>query len=69
MVKGAFHSFTHIHEFVESGTGTIMKDTFSYKSPLGILGILVDKLFLERYMREFIVSRAEGLKELAEQEK
>lgn len=67
MVKGAFHSFTHIHEFVESGTGTIMKDTFSYKSPLGILGILVDKLFLERYMREFIVSRAEGLKKIAEE--
>ncbi|WP_392454981.1 cell division protein [Chryseomicrobium aureum] len=67
MVKGAFHSFTHTHEFVESGTGTIMKDTFSYKSPLGIVGILVDKLLLERYMREFIVNRAEGLKKIAEE--
>ncbi|MBM7705750.1 ligand-binding SRPBCC domain-containing protein [Chryseomicrobium aureum] len=67
MVKGAFHSFTHIHEFVESGTGTIMKDTFSYKSPLGVVGIVADKLFLERYMREFIVSRAEGLKKIAEE--
>ncbi|WP_342527671.1 SRPBCC family protein [Chryseomicrobium sp. FSL W7-1435] len=67
MVNGAFHSFTHIHEFVESGTGTIMKDTFSYKSPLGVLGIIADKLFLERYMREFIVNRAEGLKKIAEE--
>ncbi|MFA1642838.1 cell division protein [Chryseomicrobium imtechense] len=67
MVKGAFHSFTHTHEFVESGTGTIMKDTFSYKSPLGVVGIVADKLFLERYMREFIVSRAEGLKKIAEE--
>lgn len=67
MVKGAFYSFTHTHEFVESGTGTIMKDTFSYKSPLGVVGIVADKLFLERYMREFIVSRAEGLKKIAEE--
>lgn len=67
MVKGAFHSFTHTHEFVESGTGTIMKDIFSYKSPLGVVGIIADKLFLERYMREFIVSRAEGLKIISEE--
>jgi len=66
MVKGAFHSFTHTHEFIESGTGTIMKDTFSYKSPFGILGIIVDKLFLEKYMRDFIVNRAKELKRIAE---
>ena len=66
MVKGAFHSFTHTHEFIESGTGTIMKDTFSYKSPFGILGIIVDKLFLEKYMRNFIVNRAKELKRIAE---
>jgi len=66
MVKGAFHSFTHTHEFRESGSGTIMKDTFSYKSPLGILGIIADKLFLKKYMRYFIVHRAKELKRIAE---
>ena len=66
MVKGAFHSFTHTHEFIESDTGTIMKDTFSYKSPLGILGIFADHLFLEKYMRHFIVNRAKELKRIAE---
>ena len=68
MVKGAFHSFSHIHEFIESGTGTIMKDTFSYKSPFGVLGKIADKLFLENYMRNFIVNRAKELKRIAEQE-
>lgn len=68
MVKGAFHSFTHTHEFIESGTGTIMKDTFSYKSPLGILGVIADKLFLVKYMRNFIVNRAKELKRIAEKE-
>ncbi|MHA7138137.1 SRPBCC family protein [Rossellomorea arthrocnemi] len=66
MVKGAFHSFTHVHEFIENGTGTIMKDTFSYKSPFGILGVLADKIFLEKYMKNFIISRAKELKRIAE---
>ena len=67
MVKGAFHSFTHTHDFIESGTGTVMKDTFSYKSPFGVLGVLADRLFLEKYMRDFIVTRAKELKRIAEE--
>jgi len=66
MVKGAFHSFKHTHEFIESGTGTAMKDEFAYISPLGILGKLADRLFLEKYMQAFIVNRALALKEIAE---
>ncbi|WLR42518.1 SRPBCC family protein [Bacillus carboniphilus] len=66
MVKGAFHSFTHTHEFIVSGTGTTMKDTFSYKSPFGILGAIADRLFLEKYMRNFIINRAKELKRIAE---
>ncbi|UFJ40934.1 SRPBCC family protein [Brevibacillus humidisoli] len=66
MVKGAFHSFRHTHEFIESGTGTIMKDTFCYKSPFSIFGIIADKLFLEKYMRHFIENRAKELKRIAE---
>lgn len=66
MIKGAFHSFTHTHEFIESGSGTIMKDTFSYKSPLGFLGKLADLLFLERYMKNLLADRAKKLKKIAE---
>lgn len=66
MVKGAFHSFTHIHEFIESGNGTIMRDKFVYRAPLGLLGKTADKLFLEKYMRLFIVNRALELKRIAE---
>ena len=66
MVKGAFHSFTHTHEFIENGSGTIMKDIFEYKSPFGIIGKLADQLFLEKYMRNFLVSRANELKKIAE---
>ncbi|MDN7240972.1 SRPBCC family protein [Planococcus sp. N028] len=69
MVKGAFHSFTHTHEFIEKENGTIMIDRFVYRSPLGLLGKIADKLFLEKYMRQFIVNRAIELKKIAEHKK
>jgi hypothetical protein len=43
-----------------------MVDTFRYSSPLGILGVLADKLFLERYMTGLLKVRAEFLKQAAE---
>ena len=66
MVKGAFHSFVHTHEFIEQGTGTLMKDRFVYRSPLGILGKIADRLFLENYMQRFIANRSIALKGIAE---
>lgn len=66
MVKGAFHSFIHTHEFKEVKDGTVMLDLFEYKSPLGYIGVIADLLFLEKYMKSFIATRAEALKEIAE---
>ena len=66
MVRGAFRSFVHTHEFVPTERGTLMIDTFDYCSPFGPLGTLVDKLFLERYMRALLSKRAQYLKEAAE---
>jgi hypothetical protein len=43
-----------------------MVDTFRYASPLGPLGVLADKLFLERYMRRLLTDRAAYLKRAAE---
>lgn len=43
-----------------------MRDRFEYRSPLGILGKIADKLFLEKYMTRFIVERSIELKRIAE---
>ncbi len=43
-----------------------MIDTFEYKPPFGPIGIIADKLFLEKYMTNFIISRAKELKRIAE---
>ena len=69
MVKGAFKSFKHTHEFFEVKTNkTVMLDTFEYKSPLGILGHIADYLFLEKYMKKFLEKRGKELKKLVESE-
>ena len=66
MVSGAFKRMVHDHEFAERPTGTLMRDRFEFTSPLGILGRIADWLFLESYMRRFLVRRNEVLKQLAE---
>ena len=66
MVRGAFRSFTHVHEFRSMGGGTLMTDRFDYVSPLGWLGRVADRLFLERYMWRFLTERAAHLKAAAE---
>lgn len=43
-----------------------MRDTLTWRSPLGILGIVADKLFVEGHMRKFMVKKQSELKEYAE---
>src|SRR5215471_8843109 len=50
MVRGAFHALEHVHEFVSQPPGTLMIDDFSFRAPLGVLGSLVERLFLTGYM-------------------
>jgi len=66
MVSGAFKSMHHRHEFVSKGDSTEMIDNFKFSAPLGILGRIAETLFLETYMRRFLVSRAHILKRIAE---
>jgi len=66
MVRGAFASLRHVHEFVPRDGGTTMIDTFTFASPLGPIGAIVDRVFLTGYMRRFLTSRASELKRMAE---
>jgi len=66
MVAGAFKSMKHDHEFLEHPTGTQMKDRFEFQSPIGILGKIVDQLFLRAYLERFLVHRNVILRKLAE---
>jgi|SRR5690606_711807 len=66
MEKGAFKSLRHEHHFVATGEGTIMKDSFDFESPLGILGKLANTLVLKSYMTNFLKNRNKVIKEFAE---
>jgi ligand-binding SRPBCC domain-containing protein len=69
MVSGAFSEFKHEHHFADLNGGTLMTDFFDYKSPLGILGIIADKIFLEKYMTDLLTERNRIVKEFAESDK
>ena len=66
MTEGNFKTFKHIHEFTENNGVTLMRDTLIWTSPLGILGTIVDKLLLERHLRNLVSTRNARLKEIAE---
>ncbi|AOS46155.1 hypothetical protein Verru16b_03252 [Lacunisphaera limnophila] len=66
MVAGAFRRFDHDHLFATVPGGTRMSDVFDYTAPLGRLGRLADRLFLQRYMTRLLAARNQTLKQLAE---
>jgi hypothetical protein len=43
-----------------------MIDTFTFRSRLGPIGAIVDRVFLTGYMRRFLILRARELKRMAE---
>ncbi|UAY51623.1 SRPBCC family protein [Ferruginibacter albus] len=66
MIKGAFSSMNHVHQFEKLDGKTKMTDTFEFKAPLGILGKLAEIIFLKNYMTRFLLIRNEELKSIAE---
>lgn len=66
MVSGAFKSFKHEHIFETQNGQTLMVDKFHFQSPLGLLGKLVNVLFLKQYMTSLLKTRNERLKTEAE---
>jgi ligand-binding SRPBCC domain-containing protein len=56
----------HTHEFDAQPHGTLMRDILEWKAPLGFLGRLADRLFLEDHMRTFLTRKQASLKKLAE---
>ncbi len=66
MVSGAFKSFRHEHLFFAVNDQTVMKDIFTFKSPLGWLGRFVNYLFLGRYMQNLLEKRNLVIKKSAE---
>jgi ligand-binding SRPBCC domain-containing protein len=65
-IRGAFATLRHVHEFSSIHGATLMRDTITWKSPLGPAGRLADLLFLRRHLTSFLRRKQALLKELAE---
>ena len=66
MEEGRFKSFKHEHFFQTEKNYTVMIDRLDYETPYGFLGIIFDKIILKKYLTNFIKTRNEILKNLAE---
>jgi ligand-binding SRPBCC domain-containing protein len=62
MQRGAFRSFVHDHYFVAENGGTKMTDVLVFSAPVGILGLLAEKLFLRRYLERLLRTRNEAIR-------
>ncbi len=67
MIKGDFKKMIHQHHFSQKENDiTEMTDDFYFESPYGIIGQLVNKLFLTSYMRNLLITRNRIIKQYAE---
>ena len=57
MTQGHFTYFVHQHSFKQEGTEVIMYDKLQYKVPYGLLGKVLDSLFIKRHLRNFLTER------------
>lgn len=56
-VAGPFRRLRHEHRFSAHGDGCLMTDDIVFDAPFGFVGRISERLVLEHYMRELIVSR------------
>jgi ligand-binding SRPBCC domain-containing protein len=56
-VRGPFKAFRHVHEFEATASGSVMTDRVEFTAPFGLLGRIVEKLVLHRYLERLIVER------------
>jgi ligand-binding SRPBCC domain-containing protein len=68
MTAGVFKSFEHDHRFHEQNGDTLMQDELRFSAPLGILGTIVERLVLRRYLTRFLCERNQFVKQVAESE-
>lgn len=60
-LSGPFRRWWHEHRFEPTPGGTLMTDVVEFDSPAGPVGVLVDRLFLTRYMTKLLTMRNEWL--------
>lgn len=66
MLQGDFKKMKHEHYFKQVDDGTLMIDRFYFSSPFGVLGKLVNAIFLRNYMTQLLRRRNKEIRKIAE---
>ena len=67
MVKGHFKTFEHRHTFNKiSESSTMMTDIIEYQLPFHVFGVIIDKIFLKKYLTKILTKRTLDLKKITE---
>lgn len=69
MMLGDFKSLRHEHHFKQIDNGTLMIDLFSFETPYGVIGKLVNGVYLSGYLQQLLSGRNQLIKEYAESNK
>ena len=62
MQRGMFSYMKHTHSFSKWKEGTLMTDSFTFGAPLGLLGRLIEFVFLKKYMQNLLSERNRVIK-------
>jgi ligand-binding SRPBCC domain-containing protein len=60
-LKGPYKVWEHTHTFLVQENGVLMKDEVNYKLPLGVLGKLLNKLFIKQKIENIFSYRRNTL--------
>ena len=65
MQRGAFASFVHDHYFAPRDGGTVMTDVLEFTAPFGVIGRVVERFVLRRYLERLLTDRARAIRDAA----
>jgi ligand-binding SRPBCC domain-containing protein len=65
-VSGIFDSFSHDHFFESKNGGTLMRDNFQFKCPLGVIGQFMADYIVTMHLTKFLQQRNLEIKRIAE---
>lgn len=69
MVEGAFKSMKHEHHFKPIENGTLAIDIFTFETPYGALGKMINGVCIRKYMERLLDQRNRMIREYAESDK
>jgi ligand-binding SRPBCC domain-containing protein len=67
-IEGDFKTLRHEHYFKPCDNGTIMIDIMNFEAPYGMVGKMLNTVYLTKYMRRMLEQRNKVIKDYAEGE-